>query len=277
MRSVGDVGMLFGPVDDLESVGQAADDVAVNRGVAELVELGFVVHRPAVHGEALAECVGPEVVEARRLACFGDQLVDDQVAHAVKVLRRPAYVKDLKARRAGPTSPPRPSPPGFRRSPPARNCGRPRRPRRPSTRARSRDGAQDETRSEREAFGPYLVTHVGHACGQQVVHRVAAGAGERVGDLGFELRRILLDELRKDDEETAAAPAAFRQLRRGAHDRLDDGSHVGRRGAPTRSRAARLRGGPGSRHAVRALRRARRRASRSGSAVRPGSVGRPGA
>ncbi len=76
--------------------------------------------------------------------------------------------------------------------------------------------------SEREPFHAYLRTHVGHPGGQEVVHRVAAGVGERGGDVGVEAVGVLLDQLGEDHEKATAPPTALGQLRRGTHDRFDD-------------------------------------------------------
>src|SRR5579872_2994592 len=72
--------MGFRPIDDLEPVGQAADDGGAHGHGANLVQLGFRAGRIPVDLETLPEVGGPKVLEASLLAGVLKQL--ERAGHA---------------------------------------------------------------------------------------------------------------------------------------------------------------------------------------------------
>ena len=73
-------------------------------------------------------------------------------------------------------------------------------------------GAQDERGHERHPLQPQLVAHRRHPLLQQTVGVVAAGAGERGDHVGVQRVRVVLDELREDDQVAPPLPAQVTEL-----------------------------------------------------------------
>ncbi len=76
------LGMTADPIENAQPVREAVHHRVADCQLAELVQLRFVVDRLAQDREPLEEVSGPEVVEPRFLARFGDGVGGDELGHS---------------------------------------------------------------------------------------------------------------------------------------------------------------------------------------------------